>query len=362
MNPIVDYLATLAKYPASPKYYPRVAMYLLKAAVMEPFRFGERAVSTLTKEQKQLPHAPVCILGYYRSGTTHLQETMLQDPQFGNMNFYQCFFPGAFNSTESWVKPVCERIVRRIGMLHPAHEIPFSFQLPAEEDVAMVCSGSRLAANWGQVLPRYFKEIYRKTGLMDGISAEDLRAWKDELNDLLFRVSKANGHKKLLLKSPPQLARLGVLHDMYPSAKFVFIRRNPYDVFASNKKLWKSFAKTWLQDVDAETVREYILWSHDLCHQAYERDKACLRPDQLCEISFEEFRADPLNTLKRIYTTLKLADFGQVEPYFRTYLAKTHQASQPPYPLSDVERAAISERLSYWLEAGGYASPREKAA
>src|SRR5262249_12954436 len=152
-------------------------------------------VATLRNEPRSLPHPPLNILGYYRSGTTHLQETLLQDPQFGYLNFYQCFFPAAFNSTEAWVKPVFERIIRRIGMLHPAHQIPFSFELPAEEDVSMVASGSRLAANWGQVFPRSFKEIYRKTGLLEGISDAEYAELKHQLHDLFWRVSKANGHK-----------------------------------------------------------------------------------------------------------------------------------------------------------------------
>ena len=354
MNPIVDYLSTLLKYRADARYVPRSLLYLLKAVVWEPFRYGERAVMRVRSEPGTLPHPPFCILGYYRSGTTHLQETLLQDPQFAYMNFYQGFFPAAFTSTEAWVKPVFERIVKRMGMLHPAHQIPFSFELPAEEDVSMVASGFRLAANWGQVFPKRFKEIYGRTGLLDGITPGELAALKEHLHDLFWRVSKANGHKRLLLKSPPQLGRLGMLLDMYPDAKFVFIRRNPYDVFASNNKLWQSFEKSWLQDGDAGTVRDYILWSFDQCHLAYERDKVRARPGQLCEIAFEEFQAAPMEVLHHVYRTVDLGDFDRARPRFAAYLEKKHRSSLPPYHFTKEEHDAIAAGLGRWLRAWRY--------
>ena len=79
-------------------------------------------------------------------------------------------------------------------------------------------SGFRLAANWGQTYPRRFKEIYRKTGLLDGISPDERQALKDHLTDLFWRVSKSNGHKRLVLKSPPQLGRVAMLAELYPDA------------------------------------------------------------------------------------------------------------------------------------------------
>jgi omega-hydroxy-beta-dihydromenaquinone-9 sulfotransferase len=361
MNPIVDFLWTMRHYGPDARYTGRIALYLFKALFFEPFRLGERVVATLKSEPRPLPKAPLFILGYYRSGTTHLQETLLEDPQFGYMNFFQCFFPGAFTTTELWAKPICEAFVKRVGMLHPAHQIPFSFKLPAEEDVSMVASGFRLAANWGQTYPRNFKEIYTKTGLLQGISAEDRKALADHLADLFWRVSKSNDHKRLLLKSPPQLGRVSLLTEMFPDAKYIFIRRNPYDVFASNKKLWKSFGKTQLQDLDPETekatVREYILWSYEECHRAYERDRKKIAPGHLCEISYEEFRADPMAILRTVYETLGLGDFKAMAPVFTDYLARTHQGSQPPYAFTEVERHAVATRLAPWIEGWGYAAP-----
>ncbi len=346
------------RYRPEARYLPRTALYFLKLLAWEPMRLAERAYFRARGETATLPHPPVFILGYYRSGTTHLQEVLLQDPRFGYMDFYQCFFPTAFTSTEAWVKPVFEKIVRAVGMEHPAHGIPFSFALPGEDDVSMVASGSRMAANWAQVYPDAFREIYTRTGLMEGLTDAERARFGAELHDLLWRVSRSNGHRRLLLKSPPHTGRMGFLADLYPNAKFIFIRRNPYEVYKSNLKLWKSFEKTSLQTLTPAAVRDHILWSHDRCHHAYERDKATLAPGRLVELTFEGFMADPEATMRRIYETLDLGDFATCGAPLVTYLDAHHAEERSPYSYTDDELDAIEASLGHWIDAWGYAAPR----
>ena len=350
----------MRRHRAEPRYIHRAAIHFVKLVLYEPFRYAEQWA--FRGQKRELDTPPVFILGYYRSGTTHLQEVLLRDQRFGYMNFYEGFFPTAFNSTESWVKPVFEVIIRATGFKHPAHGIPFSFSLPAEEDVAMVFSASRLAANWGQVFTKGFREIYGKTGLLKDITPDETEEFSTRLADLIWRVGKRNPGKRLLLKSPPHTGRVKLLRQMYPNARFIFIRRDPYDVFGSNKKLWKSFEDNWLQAVTPEEVRENILWSHHESHVAYERDKQGLAPNQLCEVTFEDFMAGPLDTIEQIYGQLELGAFASVEQEFEDYLATNHKSFQAPYALTDVELAAVREKLGPWLSAWGYPIRLPRAA
>lgn len=348
----------MAANPPEARYLPRAALYLLKFVLWEPFRWGERA---LGPPVEPLPRGPVVVLGYYRSGTTHLQEVMLQDRRFGFMNFYQGYFPTAFNSTEAWVKPVFERIIRASGFLHPAHGVPFSFDLPAEDDVALVASGFRLAANWGQLYPDRFRELYGPTGLLEDLSPSDEAEFVAALTDLLGRVSRANAHKRLLLKSPPHTARLGLLARVWPDARFVFIRRDPLDVFASNLKLWRSFEGQHLRAPrDPAIAREHIAWSHDRTHAAYLRDRAALAPGRLVELAYEDLLADPLGQLERVYGGLELGEFERWKPAFAEYLARVHRPEPPVHALSDADRAFVEQRLGAWRVMWGY-SRRESA-
>lgn len=338
----------MAASPPAPRFLPRAALYLLKLSAWEPFRWVERLTLPPVGE---LPEPPVFVLGYYRSGTTHLQEILLQDERFGYMNFYQGFFPTAFNSTEAFVRPVFERIIRASGFRHPAHGIPFGFALPAEEDVALVASGFRLAPNWGQVVPDRFRELYGRTALMDG-SDEDVARFQAVLADLIWRVSLANGHRRLVLKSPPHTGRLALLHRMYPAARFVYIRRDPREVFASNLGLWRSFEGQHLRPVDPATVREHILWSHDRTHANYERDRELLPDGHLVELTYEELLADPVAEIIRIYQTIGLG--GVPLERVRAYLDRTHRPEPPVHDLSDADEALVAERLGGWRRRWGY--------
>ena len=352
MNPVWDFLVTTVKHRPEPRYLPLAALYVVKLSFFEPWRLLEAARGQ-RGPYEPLPHPPLFVLGYYRSGTTHLQELLLEDPQLAYMNFYQGFFPTAFTSSDRIVRPTFEKIVRAVRMKHPAHGVPFSFQLPAEDDVALVASGSRLAANWGQVFPRQFQEIYGRYALMEGIDPDESEELGRHLHGLLSRVNRAAGGRRLLLKSPPHTGRLGWLRARYPEAQFVFIHRDPFDVFASNKGLWRSFEDQHLQRTTPEMVREAILWSYDRTHHNYVRDREGLRPDQLVEVSFDELQRDPVGLLCRVDEQLGLGRARVMRDAWRRYVDRN---ARPPldHTLDDDERAAVRTRWARWFETFGY--------
>jgi hypothetical protein len=354
MNPVWDFSKTLVKHGIDKRYAPLAALYLLKLSAFEPFRLAEKLTGR-RGPYEPLPHPPLFILGYYRSGTTHLQELMLCDEQLAYLNFYQGFFPTAFSSTERVVRPVFDRIITAVGMKHPAHGVPFHFRLPAEDDVAMVASGSALAANWGQVYPRAFREIYGRYSLLQGISEAERQRLGDELHGLLCRLSRQEGGRRLLLKSPPHTGRLALLRERYPRAQFVFLHRDPYDVYASNLGLWRSFEDQHLQKSPPELVSEHILWSYDQTHANYVRDKQGLGADQLVEVACAELMADPLGVVRRIDEQLGLGRFAALEGRYRAFLEREH-APRARHELPPATKATVARRWARWFEAFGYES------
>ncbi|MBS1962942.1 MAG: sulfotransferase [Bdellovibrionales bacterium] len=362
ISPLFDFTYTLLNYEpklTSAKYLTSILIYYIKFSFFEPFRIAERIFLGRKIRNAKLSRDPVFILGYYRSGTTHLQEVMLQDPQFGYLNFYQCYFCAAFNLTEKWFKNLFQWILDLpfIAFRHPAHNIPFKFYLPGEEDVSMVASGFRFASNWGQLYPRKFREIFGKTVFFDNCPPEEKDLFRREMMDLFRRVSLANDGKPLLLKSPPQTARIQFLLEMFPNAKFLFIRRNPHLVFKSNRKLWKTFKIHQLQDFSDAEADEEIFWSYEKCHEYYEEQKKLLRSDQLFELSYEEFMKDPMGHLGRIYSTLEIPGYAVAEPRFRDYLAKKHGQNIDRYKYTEEELKMVETRWAKWFKLWGYGRP-----
>src|SRR4030095_10766430 len=101
-------------------------------------------------------------------------------------------------------------------------------------------------------------EQFKKYVLFENIPDGEAEAWKQSFIFLLKKISIANQRKQLVLKSPPNTARLKLLLSIFPDAKFVFIHRNPYEVYSSNKRFWqvlqKKYALQTTQSVDVDAL------------------------------------------------------------------------------------------------------------
>ena len=356
-SPLIDYSLTLWKLHPSFRYIPRVLLYYVKFGFFEPFRLIEKFLYWKKLESFRLSQDPVFILGYYRSGTTHLQEVLLEDPRFAFLNFYQCYFANGHLVTERIFKKLFQKIMTAVGFKHPAHGVPFLFDMPGEEDVSMVASGFRHACSWGQLFPKSFKSLFNQFVYFEGVKEEDRELFEHEYLMLLKRVAWARQNRPLLLKSPPMTARIRLLKRLFPKAKFIYIYRSPYYVYKSNQKLWKTFHEQCLQSSSVEEANENILWSFDKCLDFYERDKNLLDENQLIEVQYESFMKDPIGHLEKIYTKLGMKDFQSLKPRFENFLKLKHGTNVDRYRFSEEDLKTVELRLKRWIELYGYSRP-----
>ena len=60
----------------------------------------------------------------------------------------------------------------------------------------------------------------------------------------LVKVSLANtGGTQYLSKNPPHTGRVRTLLEMFPNAKFIYLKRNPYTVFESTRSFFTNTIK-----------------------------------------------------------------------------------------------------------------------
>ena len=57
---------------------------------------------------------------------------------------------------------------------------------------------------------------------------------------LLKKITYFRKGKRILFKSPDNTAKMGMLHDLYPDAKFVHIYRDPYKVLLSTIHMFEA--------------------------------------------------------------------------------------------------------------------------
>ena len=79
----------LRRHSVDQRFRKRARARLVTAALVEPLRAWERLRYGGLLRRTVIAPEPVFLLGYGRSGTTHLHNLLWKDPQFGVVSNYQ---------------------------------------------------------------------------------------------------------------------------------------------------------------------------------------------------------------------------------------------------------------------------------
>ncbi|HYE56280.1 MAG TPA: sulfotransferase, partial [Chitinophagaceae bacterium] len=242
-----------------PRAWPHIIPWLVKTVLLEPLRWIELIVFERKINRHRLQHPPVFILGHYRSGTTYLQRIFMQDDRLGHMSIFQSVLPEVMLCFERLLTPVMQFFCNLFKVRNPFHRIPFTWDFPGEDDVGMIAMLHPNAAQWGNLFPRRMEYYFNKYTIFSNVSDDDKAKWKKEYQYLLKKISLQNKGRRLVLKSPPNTARIKELLEMFPDASFVFIHRDPLDVYASTKKFWQVISKHYILGNNKEDIPKMIL-------------------------------------------------------------------------------------------------------
>jgi len=259
---------------------------------------------------------PVFILGYWRSGTTHLHYLMSQDKQFGYLNNFQSFSFNICLVTGAWLKYLMARITPPTRFVD---RMELTMDHPQEEEQNMANTSTRTG-----LLSLFFPKdqaYFQKYNLFRGISGKEKCCWQKKYKQLLTTISIANKYKPLLLKNPHNTSRVKELLELYPNAKFIYLHRNPYQVYPSMMRLFDRVIQSqYLQDPEIGFEATWTLESYKTIQEKYLAERALIPKGNLVEVSFDELEKTPMQSLERIYTNLSLSGFEQNHSIFEAYL------------------------------------------
>lgn len=333
-----------------------VPPWYLKTVVFEPLRWIE-----LTKNKKIQQHTlaqdPIFILGFYRSGTSFMHQFLTQDHRLGYHTNYQMILPEIMLTTEKVLSPILEFFCRTFNLHDPIHRIQMSFVYPGEEDATMTTALNPRGAQLGYFFPKIMMEQFQKYVLFEGISEADQQAWVEDFTFLIRKISLANQGKQLILKSPPNTARIKLLLSLYPKAKFILMHRNPYKVYASNQRFWEVTNRIYAVG-NTKTVdnNEIILETYARIMDRYLAEKDLIPEGQLIEVPYAELMADPLEKMRTLYQTLDLDDFSFIEPKMKAYLDSQKSFKPLKHTLPDQDRKAVETRWRRFIDHWHYDS------
>lgn len=332
------------------RYLPRLAYLLVLGVINSYLARLEKAVDGEGIAAAELVAPPIFILGYWRSGTTHLHNLLGCDPGFTCPTSYQSMFPHHFVYSQPWGAAIFNWFTPG---KRPMDNVAINGSTPHEEEMAV--------AGLCGISP-YMLALFPATG--DGFfSAVDpgklppgeLATWQATYRLFLKKLSYSKG-KRIVLKSPPHLGRVAILLKMFPGAKFIHIVRNPYAVYLSSKKLWYSgLAYSHLQKADPRKLDELILsWYREL-YLLFERDRGLIPSGSFHELRFEDLERSPRECLEKLYADLDLSDFERFWQRAAEYLSGLRGYKKNRHRLTEADRAKVSRHWAFNFSRYGYA-------
>lgn len=327
------------------RHTPDVCIHFLMACFNTVAGLPERY-----REHSTFVRQPVFILGHWRSGTTHLHNLMNIDGTFASPNTFQTTFPHIFMA-ESWLAPVLDKIGPGVRLMDSMKMVMKSVQ---EDEIALASLGapsSYLAIHFPNDAEKYRTYVSFRQA-----SEEDKEEWKLKYGQFLQKFQSLIGENKSpVLKSPANTARIPMLLELYPDARFVHIHRNPYETIRSTLHLYDSWFKmVSFQGLDELKQKrdDAVLDMYEELHRAWINDKALIPQSRLLVMPFEQLKNNPLETLQQIYEFLgEELNQNTIEDYLGSIA--TYQQNNYD-PLSAVLIAEINQRFAFVFREFGY--------
>ncbi len=365
-----------------PRYWPRLALALFFSLFMTLAMLPERILTALwlrlRKPSKSLP-GPLIILGYYRSGTTLLQNLLSQDPNMYAPNPAQGFAPQGFCVTwfllRWFVLPFLPRT-------RPQDNVSFGPLAPIEDDFALNSWALASTLPGRLVIPQAHR-FYDRFNDLKQLTAEERQRWGRYQLAFVRKLALVAGRRRILLKTPAHTARIEDLLKLFggpadcggvstsphmpprtTGAKFIYISRHPHQVFRSNEAMLERLvAIAGLQHPLApEEMEEYLLKEYVATEEEYQRTRAQIPAGNLIEIRLQDLQADPLGTLRRCYQELGLPFTPEAEQGMIAYLnGNRDYKTNVHQPWTPEKQERISKALRPLVEKGGYDEPRPAA-
>lgn len=337
------FLRRAPDHPIAPKFWLRILGVGLISFLSTPFQWYETWRLRKKLRALQLDPEPVFIIGHWRSGTTYLHNLLSLDDQFGYVTTLQGIFPHSFQT--NFIYPYLTNVL--LPPTRPMDNMKIYLHSPQEEEIALVNSGPYSFYHLWH-LPEQMRDWYRYAIKFEGMKAREKREWKAIYIDLLKRAAVFSGKTRLLLKNPPHTARIPVLLEMFPHARFIFIHRDPKEVYGSTKKLHGRVMPLFnLQPIVADQVHRDILYVYRDMIATYLRDRDLIPPGQLVEVAYPDLVNHPMDELERIYRTLNLGDFDLQADRFARYVESKKGYRKSTYEYTASEMRELEEQLHF---------------
>lgn len=323
--------------------------------LLETLLFGRAIAET------KLPPRPVFILGAQRTGTTHLHNLLARDRNFLFTDTLLCGFPSLALLLGG---PRGRRLLSGfLGQTRPMDNVALSFDQPMEDELATNVLSAGTSPYMPIALMRNERD-FRPFFTMQDVPAPELQRWTDAFLYVLRKATLADARRRgpaagrrLVLKSPVHTSRIPLLLKLFPDAQFIYIHRDPIDVWKSSLHMADTaFTFSALQSPTQGEVEEFLLNQFATLSDAYLAARSEIGEGNLVEIAYKDLDRDPMGTLAGVYQRLGWSGFDAARPGLEAYLGTLRGYEKNKFS-ERVEGEAgqlLRERWASYFKAFGY--------
>ncbi len=338
----------------SKKYWWRVLAVSFLTFLSSPLRVYERIRYSELIDQTVIDAQPVFILGHWRTGTTYLHQLLCQDKNFGYVTTFQSLAPGMFLTGDRFLKPWIAKISTSLHPTRLIDNVPLLMDAPQEDEFA-IANMSPYSFLHAYTFPDQARRLFEKYVFFQGLSTIEQQKWQEIFLTILRKATINASGKPLILKNPANSARIKILLQLFPEARFIHIVRNPYEVYRSTLRVFETILpKAQLQVADFEQIKDLVLDVYVALMQRFLDDRNSIPKGHLVEIRYEDLERAPLAQMESIYSQLHIPGFLGALPNIQAFTKSNSAYRKNQYLVNQEEMKRVNQRWEFAFETWGY--------
>lgn len=288
--------------------WPQALVLGLSGVAVQPLAWLQSLLYGRALRQLELPSDPVIVIGHWRSGTTYLHQLLAADLQAATARNAFTIAP----QVALLLKPLLVPLLGRwMSAMRPIDAVPWGPMDPQEDEVGL----ARLSFDTnmaGVAFPQEYPFHFRRCVLSStpGFRRQFLHFCR------LTLLYEGPTKSHWLIKNSAHTARVSLLLELFPKARFVLLQRDPLDSVRSLVQVKQNLANLVGLQPTPDAVRqvEETASAHRLLMEAFDAARAQIPDGQLVEVPYDALVEAPLATVERIYSELSIAGWQQAQP------------------------------------------------